>query len=354
MAVKRLCALAVAVIAASVLVPAALAQTGDAIVRHRPTPQRFTTSQVTAGKTGLETWTGQITTTKGKTYPYTMVGTDPSLGSQTTIVPVYIVPLILTYSDGTVFDPTTPMAEDTRSTLDAMLASPIFQSAPFVAGTVHVGNTQYVDAFQRANFWSSVKTQGGGYHVLLGSPTVLPAQSYSVPKGDGSTFAGPVAPYLRASLSQSFIDKNITPHVFAQFPQIRPDSFTIFVTYNVFPGNAYGYHDVYGSSTSTGLTYAYVSYLQPYTQMIDADISTLAHEVAEWMDDPYISNSSACGILEVGDPLNYAIFEVPLNGYTWHPQDLAMIGYFGQVPVPSVNGWLTFRNSYTTACSNGA
>ena len=175
-----------------------------------------------------------------------------------------------------------------------------------------------------------------------------------MPKSAGGTFTGPVPPYLRANLSQNFIDKNITPAVFAQFPQITPDSFTIFLTYNVFPGDAYGYHDVFGSSTTAGLTYAYVSYLQPYTQLIDADISTLAHEVGEWMDDPYASNKSACGILEVGDPLNYTIFEVKLNGHTWHPQDLAMIGYFGQVPVPSVNMWLTFRNTYVTPCANGS
>ena len=354
MAGKRVSALAVAVMAASIYGSFAMAQAPETIVRHRPTPQRFTPAQVAAGTTGLPTWTGQITTAKGKIYPYTMVGTDPAAGSQTTIVPVYIVPLILKYSDGTVFDPTTRMAQDTRSTVDAMIASPIFQSTSFSAGKVHVGTTQYIDAFQRANFWSSVQAQGGGYHVLLGAPTVLPPQTYNVPKTDGSTFAGPVAPYLRATLSYNFIEKNITGQVFAQFPQITPNALTLFVTYNVFPANAYGYHDVYGSSTASGLTYAYVSYLQPYTQMIDADISTLAHEVGEWMDDPYVSNTSPCGILEVGDPLNYNVFELPANGFTWHPQDLAMIGYFGEVPVPSVNGWLTFRNAYTLACSNGA
>ena len=156
-----------AVTAASIVMPFADAQSAEPILRHKATPQRFTTEQVTASKTGLQTWNGQISTASGKTFPYTMVGTDPSLGPQTTTVPVYIVPLILTYSDGAVFDPTAPMIDDQRSALDAVITSPIFQPAPFQVGNVNVGVTQYVDAFQRANFWSSVRAMGGGYHVLL-------------------------------------------------------------------------------------------------------------------------------------------------------------------------------------------
>jgi hypothetical protein len=56
----------------------------------------------------------------------------------------------------------------------------------------------------------------------------------------------------------------------------------------------------------------------------------------------------------VGDPLNYAIFEIDLNGMVWHPQDLAFVGYFFQTPIPSVNGWLTFKNTYMTPCANGS
>src|SRR5579863_8424144 len=59
----------------------------------------------TTGPTGLPTWTGGFTY-KGTAYTYTMVGSDPTKTCSTTVVPVYIVPLKLIYSDGTVFDPT--------------------------------------------------------------------------------------------------------------------------------------------------------------------------------------------------------------------------------------------------------
>ena len=327
-------------------------------VRDSPEAPKFSSDSTngsngsTAGPTGLPTWTGGFTY-KGTAYSYTMVGSDPTKSCSTTTVPVYIVPLKLIYSDGTVFDPTATMIDDAVSAVTAVELSPIFSTTDFTAGSVDLGVTQLVDAFQRANFWKDLSSSCA-YHVLLGTPAILPAQTFNVPKSGGKTEPGPVAPYLRGTLAQNYIDKNITGPVFASHPEITPGAFTIFLTYNVFPGNAYGYHSVYGNSVTTGLTYAYVSYLQPYTQPIDADISTLAHEVAEWMDDPYINNHTPCGILEVGDPLNSAIWETQANGRTWHPQDLAMIGYFYQTPVPSVNGWLTFRNTYTTTCANGS
>lgn len=57
-------------------------------------------------------------------------------------------------------------------------ASPVFQPASFSSGI-----TQYGDAIQRAEFWGPVSTNGGGYHVLLGQPTVLPTQTITVPTG---------------------------------------------------------------------------------------------------------------------------------------------------------------------------
>ena len=321
------------------------------IFRDASRPRRFAAEEVAASGAGLPVWHSSFTY-KGTTYKYVMVGSDPTKGSVTTTIPVFIVPLKLTYYDGTVFDATAPMIGLTDSATGAIQKSPIFDSTVWKAGSVSLGDTQYIDAFQRGNFWNDVSVDSPDYHVLLATPTVLPVQSYNVSKGNGQVFPGPVANTKRATLNQGFIDNNITPVLFKKFKQITPGSFTIFLTYNVFPGGNYGYHDVYGATAATGKTYAYVSYLEPYKQLIDADISTLAHEVGEWMDDPYISNASPCGgLLEVGDPLNTAIFSVKLNGETWHPQDLAFIGYFSfQNPAPSVNHWLTFRNTLTRSC----
>jgi hypothetical protein len=321
------------------------------IQRDAPRPQRFTVEQIEASGTGLPSWTGSFQHS-GTTYKYVMVGTDPAKGSVNTVVPVYIIPLKLTFQDsGTVFDASTPMIGLPQSVVQAVQASPIFQDAPFKAGTVNVGNTQYIDAFQRANFWASVGTVSPNYHVVLGQPNVLPVQVYQVPKALGQTIPGPVPGTKRGILDQGFIDGKITAPLFKKFPQITPGAFTIFLVYNVFPGGAYGYHDVFGSSPLTGKTYTITSYLEPYAQLIDADISTLAHEVGEWMDDPYVNNNTPCGtLLEVGDPLNTAIFNVKLGGMTWHPQDLAMLGYFSYNSAQSVNKWLTFRNTIKKSC----
>ncbi len=128
------------------------AQDSPVILRDRPIAPRFTESQVEAG-TGLPTWHHRFTF-KGTSYPYTMVGTDPAKGSETTIIPVYIIPLKFTFTDGEVFDSTAKMFDKEISATEAVIESPVFQSAPFHAGSVDVGTTQYVDAFQRANFWS--------------------------------------------------------------------------------------------------------------------------------------------------------------------------------------------------------
>jgi hypothetical protein len=321
------------------------------ILRDAPRAHRFAPEEIVASGTGLPSWQGSFKY-KGTTYKYVMVGSDPAKGSKTTTVPVFIIPLKFVYYDGTVFDASAPMIGLTESATQAIQKSPIFDTTVFKAGSVSMGDTQYIDAFQRGNFWNYVSTAAPEYHVLLGAPTVLPTQTYKISKANGQVFPGPVAHTKRATLNQGFVDGTITPGLFKKFTQLKPGTFTIFLTYNVFPGGNYGFHDVYGSSPATGKTYTYTSYLEPYKDLIDADISTLAHEVGEWMDDPYVSNQTPCGtLLEVGDPLNTAIFSVKLNGMTWHPQDLAFIGYFSfQRPAPSVNHWITFRNTDHQSC----
>ena len=319
------------------------------ISRETVRPHVDLPDDVKAAAAAMPMWTGTFTY-NGKTYTYKMIGSDPSKGSATTTVPVFIVPLKLTFSDGTVFDASGPMDGLNVSAVHQVEASPIFNSVTWMAGSVTVGTTQYIDAFQRGNFWSSVSTVSPDYHVLMAIPQVLPEQSYTLTAKEGSTSPGPVAPYKRGTISNGFLDKVITPQVFAKFPQITPGTLTIFLTYNVFPGGNYGFHAVWTGTPGKGNIYTYVSYLEPYTQLIDADISTLAHEVGEVVDDPLTNNSTPCGSLEVGDPLSTAVFTVNANGQNWHPQDLAFIGYFTAPPATSVNSWFSFRDNLKKAC----
>src|SRR5208283_1712135 len=56
----------------------------------------------------------------------------------------------------------------TVSVVDQLVASPIFQSYSWTVGGTALGDTQYVDAFQRANWWTYVSTLSPDYHVMLG------------------------------------------------------------------------------------------------------------------------------------------------------------------------------------------
>ena len=76
--------------------------------------------------------------------------------------------------------------------------------------------------------------------------------------------------------------------------------------------------------------------------------------------DPFTSNNSPCGILEVGDPLetepNFGDYPYVLNGFTYHPQDLVLIDYFGASNSLTVNGWYTLQNETNadTPCNRGS
>src|SRR6266704_1197238 len=136
---------------------------------------------IEAASTPLQTWNGSFSFS-GTTYNYNMVGTAPSTGASTT-VQVEIIPIkIVTSGRGGVqstFDPSHVLSNGKTVTANTV-ASPIFASIPFSSGGVNIGTTQYVDAYQRANFWGTVQSHTG-YHVLLGQ-TVLAQQTLSPPK----------------------------------------------------------------------------------------------------------------------------------------------------------------------------
>src|SRR5262249_49374849 len=110
-------------------------------------------------------------------YPFTMVGTNPANGSHTSRIPTVIIPIRFIFSDLTMLDASKPACGDTQSVVLRTKNSPVFQKATYFPGTnnagpTNVGTTQYVDAYQRANFWNSVSTVAPRYHVLLSLPVV--------------------------------------------------------------------------------------------------------------------------------------------------------------------------------------
>ena len=329
--------------------------------RDRPAKPMFVTlpprylGNLLAPKTGtIPNWTGSLGS--GLT-SFTMVGTDPSTTNQTTTVTAYLIPIkiLVTPAASGVFNPQHVLPNG-RTVVQNTAVSPIFSSGiDFVQGGTDLGNTQYIDAFQRGNFWSFVSTNTN-YHVLL-SLTVLPEQTIVVPSSSGkigNEFGVRVAlvdiNFFDAKL-QSIISSNST---------ITPNSFPIALTYDTYltAGGGCcigGYHSAFGSA-SAPQTYSHFTYIDK-VGAFSQDVSALFHEVGEWMDDPFINNPGCGGLLEVGDPLegeaNFGGFPYTLNGFTYNLQDLVFLQYFGQTPSTSVNGWFSFQNASLSVCSNG-
>jgi len=300
-------------------------------------------------------------TYQGTKYNFVMVGTDPSTTNETTTITAYLIPIkffVGPVGSG-IFDPQHVLPNG-RTVVHNTAVSPIFNSGiDFVQGGTNLGNTQYIDAFQRGNFWSYVSTNTN-YHVLL-SLTVLPEQTIVVPSQFGTirTEFG-----VRAALVDiNFFDAKLQS-IISGNSTITPNSFPIALTYDTYltTGSNFsccigGYHSAFGNA-SAPQTYAHFTYIDK-VGAFSQDVSALSHETGEWMDDPFINNSqSPCGgLLEVGDPLegeaNFGGFPYTLNGFTYNLQDLVFLQYFGQTPSTSVNGWWSFQNANLSVCSNG-
>ena len=120
-----------------------------------------------------------------------------------------------------------------------------------------------------------------------------------------------------------------------------------------------GYHNAFNVGAGVQ-TYGVAMYDNSGLMTGGSDISILSHEVAEWQNDPSGTNPTpswgnigqvmGCqGNLEVGDPLSGTTFNDTLNGFTYHPQELAFFSWFyHQNPSLGVNGWYSDKGTFST------
>lgn len=305
-------------------------------------------NQIEAAGTPLQTWNGSFSYS-GTTYTYNMVGTAPSSTTPATVAAV-IIPIKIVLSNKTTFDPSGIIAN--------VIGSPVFNAGvDFTSGGVDFGKTQYIDAYQRANFYG-VGHSGFGIH--LGGPTVMAEQTLNVPKRSGST--GVVFGFSAGLVDINYFDAQL--HTLLTNLGITANEFPIFITRDVYLTQNRqccigGYHSATGVIGSAQ-SYAHATYVD-HTGAFAQDVSALSHEVGEWVDDPLVNNngnSSPCGILEVGDPLesnsNYGAYPYTLNGFTYNLQDLVTLPYFGAPASTTVAGEFTFHNEGLTVCENGS
>ncbi len=309
----------------------------------------------------LQTWNGSYVY-NGKTYTYNMVGVAPSEGVSVTI-PVYIIPvkIVVTHSGKRyTFDPAHVLSNG-DSVIENTTESPLFtHSIDYKLGTIDVGTTQYIDAYQRANFWGTVRYHTNS-HLLLGNPTVLPERTFTVPLNAGTT--GSPFGFTAGLVDINYFDAQIPGIIAAE--GLPANAFSIFLTYDVYLTQAGsccigGYHSAEGS-LSNPHSYTQASYVD-HPGAFGQDVSALSHEIGEWVDDPLTvkpnGNQTPCGMLENGDPLegfaNFGDYPYSLGGFTYHLQDLAMLPYFGAPRSTSANGWFSFHDARLSVCSNGA
>ena len=268
-------------------------------------------------------WTSSFTS-QGVTYPFTIIGSDPSQGTTTTI-PTVIVPYRLIFPDGGVFDATTDLV-DGVTPLAGIVNSPIFQPVPWTVGPTQVGTTQFGDAMLRANFWSSIPGNRSGYHVLLAAPRILPVQVIQVPDGEGLTTVDSHGIRLgvvdEAWLFETTVNTTLSLGLPVQSLSIHLMSSVEGVDLN--GGGSLGFHAGVNAGTATNPViqpYIQTGYFSTNSAAVHdnenaSGTAVLGHEIAEWLFDPDGDNMvpawqepafpHICDnpLLEVGDPLD--------------------------------------------------
>ncbi|HTW86535.1 MAG TPA: hypothetical protein VMD75_00890 [Candidatus Binataceae bacterium] len=326
--------------------------------------------------TTVPMWDFTITASRdNNTYSGSMVGRSPFFhGARTTNIQTYIVPLIIQMPAGGIkYDPTVNnTCAPAGAPLTLLQQSPIVDTSDFTMNGVSIGTAQYVDAFQRANFWTNVEVTGNRYHTVLSPVTTLSAVTVSVPSGKGISDAVDACGHngnlgiLALDWFQSYLEDTLIPSLAAQ--GVGPTSFPIFLMNDVVmseddPPDAsnccvLGYHGAFGLPTQM---YAPVDFDTTKVFSGVSDTSVFAHEVAEFTDDPlgtnptplwgHVGQVSGCqNNLEVGDPLTGTLFpavKMP-NGTTYNLQELAFFSWFFSTPSIGAGGLFSDNGTFTS------
>jgi hypothetical protein len=320
-------------------------------------------------------------TFNGVTFPYTMVGNDPSLGHITTVpTKIVAVSLRLLNADGTPFD-----TVDATPFVVPALNSPNFQRFKYehnATAPVTGESTQFADAVQRAEFFGSMDPN---WHTEL-APQVVDHISITVPKfvnvrvgtqvvqainyqsgiaADGQRFVLMLNLFFNQQLGvimNTEIDAgNVTTDAInlPLFPNTYLFSFNRANPQQRGSCCTLGFHTYFtdGASPEHRWITDYASYISPgiFGGGFE-DVTAISHEISETFNDPFVNNatprwqfpgSTACqGNLETGDPVEVlanATFPVTLKNAgvstTYHPQTEALLQWFAQTsPSDALHG----------------
>ncbi len=337
-----------------------------------------------------------------------LVGPNPFMGTEgvSTTVKTFLVPLVMKVhqvatdfsvdannyviftgikNEDMTYDPTqaSPACLGNTNNVPFTLAvqSPVFQNHHWVFGGTDLGDTQYPDAIQRANFWNATGTDPGNYHLHLDTQ-VLPPVVLDFPIGTGigipqsSAFAGysACAPSVIVDLNlfDEYLDYITIPQLSSE--GVNSGNFPMFIAGNVIWGYVSGNLPYYGPVASGYHSSSDVDPAQTYgvAQFGDEHVFTwpsaevLSHEVNEWINDPtaynIVQDYNVSAVYDPTGPIvcqdNYEVGDIlagidmpPVkgeNGYTYTVQEIAFFSYFYGGPSFGVNGWYSSNNTLTS------
>jgi hypothetical protein len=379
--------LATAVVCAGT--PPAEAQQSTPRIRFKSIPlHRDGSASAMAAAVGTTTvssvpmWSYTTTASRdGNTYTGKMVGRSPFFhGARTTNIDTILIPvkISITTANGTIdFDPTQPDAtclpngNATATTLTQQ--SPILLPASFSMNGVDEGSTQYVDAFQRANFDSALSQTGHSYRTLLNLKNTLPVQSVTLNAPNGAWTDANCGKIGVVDINAFNMTK--VPTLLSNLAGVGPTTVPVFLFYNVVMTDGppdqvdplgtgcciLGFHSGITSASKIQL-YAVSDYdsSQEFVFGSGLDVSVLSHEIGELYDDPQVLNGTpawgntgqVAGCqknLEVGDPLSGTFFPsvtMP-NGVDYHLQELAFYSWFFGAPSTGAGGVFSNNGTFT-------
>jgi len=313
------------------------------------------------------------------------VGNPPELGG-TTIINASVVPVSLDLRD---YDGSPRYVNGQRlfyavtPFIAPVMASPVFQTANYSSSNVP---TQFVDAIQRAEYYNQMRPD---WHTLL-APSVKTTRVMQLTRGnyefalnddntccafvlvDDTAFYNALLPasetvdgssiFGAAQLAGDFSSKNI-----ASF--LLPSVFIYCCGNPAYccGGGAHGVWYEPGDSTNKNLTRGYVLHWSPWipSGLFPGfqDVTSVSHELAEIFNDPFTGDDGVHGItpwwlapnggcadwLEVGDvveglPQTSYPITMP-NGYTYHPQNVALMQWFeSESPSSALGGAYSYPN----------
>lgn len=319
---------------------------------------------------------------------FNTVGNPPNKhGSTTFNAPVVPVSVDLRNFDGSPrFVGGHRLFYDATQFVPITLASPVFQNSNFSTSNTP---TQVTDAIQRASYWSDAKDD---WHTLL-APSVKTTRVMTLIRGtyrfalngDGSccafilvdigTFVNELFPTVASDtttpvgaaenageITTKDISTFLFPNTYLYFNNDPSQCCVLgFHTYDFEPG------DDSNGNVEKRYVLNYSSWITPgLFGSAFSDVTGLSHEICELFNDPFVASDGVHNVtpwwlapngncqndLETGDVIEglpNAVFPITMpNGFTYHPQNEALLPWFEfQSPSSAFGGAYSYPNTNT-------